>query len=279
MLSLVCVCQGQEAKERIQSVDPNAMPIIKYLWYGFDLLDIRRGIEGRIDVELSATVQSKHIWHGLDLMDDHGVFFPVAGVSLGDTGFAAKIIGAYALSSGFERSDELNYAGFYSGGFLEDTRYATDFTANYFYYGKPKVSRRMADAQEVGASFSWPKLLGDASLVPSYYVGCIWACRAHSGLSGITGFIHVFGLAYDLKVDDFWPGGQEQSFRFSGDITYNDGFGGVDQDWSHAVLGLSTSLGSGNLGITPYINYQISMEDTVNSEDELWSGVNFTYRF
>jgi choline-glycine betaine transporter len=82
-------------------------------------------------------------------------------------------------------------------------------------------------------------------------------------------------------VTNFWPNGQKQVFRFSGDITYNDGFGGkaVDHDWSHAVLGVSTELGMGNLTITPSLNYQISMDDSVNRENEVWCGLNLTYRF
>jgi len=277
-LAHIGFCQENERAE--QPVDPNAKPKIKYRWYGIDLLDIRRGLEGKIGVELSAIVQSKHMWHGFDLLDDHGVFLPIATVSLADTGFSGKIIGAYCLSGGFERSDELNYAAFYTGAFLQDTRYVTNFTANYFYYGKPNVAHAKADAQEIGVSLSWPNLLGENSLLPNYYIGALWPSRGHgSYIRHCSGVIHVFGLAYDLKIPNFWPGGREQAFRFSGDITYNDGFGGVKHDWSHVVLGASTKLGSGNICITPYLNYQISMEDSVNNEEEIWCGVNFTYRF
>jgi len=263
LLAVMSFCHALEAEQSNGPVDANATPIIKYLWYGFDLLDIRRGLEGKIGVELSATVQSKHIWHGFDLLDDHGVFFPVASVSLADTGLSGKIIGAYALSGGFEKSDELNYAAFYTGTLLDETRHVTKFTANYFYYGKPKVNHQKSDAQEIGVSFSWPKLLGESSLLPNYYVGALWPSRSHSNISGCSGFIHVLGLAYDLKVGDFWPGSQKQVFRFSGDITYNDGFGGAEHDWSHIVLGVSTNLGSGDTTITPYLKYQICMDDSV----------------
>jgi len=271
----------QETEEAKQPVDPNAKPKIKYRWYGIDLLAIRRGLEGKLGVELSAIVQSKHMWHGFDLLDDHGVFLPIATVSLADTGFSGKIIGGYSLSGGHEKSDELNYAAFYTGAFLQDTRYVTNFTANYFYYGKPKVHYRKNDSQEIGISWSWPKLLGSSGLLPNYYFGRIWPTRSHSNLEGCEGFIHVLGLAYDLTIPNFGPEGRDQTFRLSGDITYNDGFGGggVKHDWSHAVLGVSTNLGTGNVTVTPYLNFQISMDDSVNKEEELWCGVNLTYRF
>jgi hypothetical protein len=137
--------QPQQAK---QPLDVSSMPIIKYLWYGFDLLGIQRSIGGKISVDLSAAVQSKHMWHGFDLYDDHGVFTPAAGVTSGDTGFSGKVIGAYPLSGGLEKSEQLVYAAFYAGAFLKDTRYVTNFTTNYFYYGLPKIPGRHADAQE-----------------------------------------------------------------------------------------------------------------------------------
>ena len=279
LLSLVCIgfCQENEQAER--PVDPNTKPKIKYRWYGIDLLDIQRGIVGQLGLELSATVQSKHIWHGFDLLDDHGVFIPAACVRLGDTGFSGKIIGAYSLSGGHEKSDELNYAAFYTGAFLQNTRYVTNFTANYFYYGKPHVGYAKSDTQEIGIILSWPKMLGENGLLPNYYLGRIWPTRSHSNLEGCEGFIHVLGMAYDLTVPNFGPEGRDQTFRLSGDITYNDGFGGVKHDWSHVVLGVSTNLGLGNVTVTPYLNFQISMDDSVNREEELWCGVNFTYRF
>jgi hypothetical protein len=281
ILSLACICLAQEADEPSQQVDPNAIPIVKYRWYGFELLDILRGMKGKITVDLSATVQSKHIWHGFDLYDDHGVFLPAVGVTLGDTGFSGKIIRGYPLSGGMEKSVQQLYAIFYTGAFLEDTPYVTNYTANYFYYGLPRIHGAKSDTQEVGATFAWPKLLGDSGLLPNYYFGILWPSRCRSNMDGSEGFIHVFGLAYDFAVPDFWAAGKSQGFRLSSDITYNDGFGsgGADHDWSHAVLGACTNVGIGNITFTPYVNYQISMDDSVNDEDELWCGVNLTYRF
>jgi len=242
-------------------------------------LDIRPGIEGKISVELSTLVQSKYIWHGLDLLDDHGIVFTMATVSLADTGLSGTIIGAYPLSSGLVRSTELDYAVFYSGALWKDTPWVTNFTTNYFYYGKPKVSRARSDTQEIGTGFSWPRLLGDSGLSPNYYFGRLWPTRSQSNLEGCEGFIHIFGLNYDLAIPDFWSAGKSQTFKLSGDITYNDGFGGVEHDWSHAVFGISTCLENKHISITPYVNHQISMDDSVNNENEIWCGVNCTYRF
>jgi hypothetical protein len=281
VLSLMSKCPAQEVEDTVQQVDPDTIPSVKYRWYGFELLDILRGIEGKIDFELSATVQSKHMWHGFDLLDDHGVFMPAVGVTLADTGFSGKIIRGYPLSGGLEKSVQMLYAIFHTGAFLEDTPYVTNYTANYFYYGLPRIHGAKSDTQELGVGLSWPKLLGDSGLLPNYYVGRLWPSRSRSNVEGSEGFVHVVGLAYDFAVSDFWDSGKSQAFRLSSDITYNDGFGagGAEHDWSHAVLGASTNLGIDNITITPYVNYQISMDDSVNNEDELWCGINLTYRF
>ena len=80
-----------------------------------------------------------------------------------------------------------------------------------------------------------------------------------------------------------------QQVHLSADIAYNDGTGancnaqantGVDHDWSHAVLGVSTEFEiSDDLTFAPGIYYQISMDDSVNNSDECWVGLSFTYSF
>src|SRR4030042_1602517 len=161
VLSLLGTCQGQEAEGTSQQVDPSAIPVVKYRWYGFELLDIFRGLEDKVSVDVGATIQSKNMWHGFDLYDDHGVFMPAVGVTLGDTGFSGKFIRCFPLSGGMEKSVQMLYALFYTGAFLKDTPYVTNYTANYFFYTMPRIHGSKSDTQEVGVSLSWPKLFGD----------------------------------------------------------------------------------------------------------------------
>lgn len=196
---MMSVSQVQGTEKVVQGGDSSATPTIKSLLFGFDVLDIARGLEGKIDFELSGTFTSKHIWHGLDLLDDHGAFIPVGTIIFGDSGFSAKIIGVYPLSSGFETSVERNYAGFYTGALMESTPWPTHFTTNYFYYGKPKVPGHKGDSQEIGSTFFWPNIIsvGYNYITPSYYLGYIWASKHNSNIRGYEGFIHVFGLGAD----------------------------------------------------------------------------------
>lgn len=54
---------------------------------------------------------------------------------------------------------------------------------------------------------------------------------------------------------------------------------GVENAWSDAVLGIGTTLRDGPLTIKPEFKYQISLEDTVNDEDEFWGGMIVSYKF
>jgi hypothetical protein len=62
-------------------------------------------------------------------------------------------------------------------------------------------------------------------------------------------------------------------------VNYNDGILGADHDWSHATLGLSTSFELEPVTLTPFLNYQISMDESVNDEDEIYGGISITLDF
>jgi hypothetical protein len=285
LLVMAGICHSAPATKESCPVESESrgIPVIEYLWYGFDLLGIQPGTEGKVSIDVTTTVQSKHMWHGIDLLDDHGVVIPSVGIKLGDTGFSGRVIKGYPLSKDMSNLQDHHYAAFYSGALMKDTPYATNIVANYFYYGRPELAERKFDSQEIGTTLFWPAAfnLGNGCLTPSYYVGYIWPTRSNGFQRECEGWIHVFGCAYNFEVSNFWGEGGNQAFKLFGDITYNDGFAGaaIEHDWSHAVLGISTDINKGNFTFTPFVNYQISMEDTVNNEDEFWCGLSTTYRF
>jgi hypothetical protein len=278
------VCPARQPEKVPQPSDREPAPIIvRCLEYGFGILDVTRGEKGKIDAEFSVTFNDRHMFHGIDILDDHRVVIPAATLIFGDSGFSGKVLDAYPLSSGFETSVERNYVAFYTNAFMKNQPLATHYTVNYWYYGKQKIPGRKNDSQEIGTTFSWPTLLavGDGRLTPNYYIGYIWSTRSNSKVREREGLIHIFGLGYDFEISGFWPNGESQAFKLCGDVTYNDGYGGVaiEHDWSHATFRMSTNLVMENWTFTPSLNYQISMDDSVNNENELWFGITTTYRF
>jgi len=123
-------------------------------------------------------------------------------------------------------------------------------------------------------SMAMPALfeIGGSALVPSYYVGKLWPNS--SGTPDVAGGYHSFGLSYDVAIPD-----TEYAVSLSYDINYNDGMFGSDHDWSHNTFGISTSVPVGPVSVSPFLNYQVSMDDSVNDENELYGGVSVSMSF
>ena len=99
-----------------------------------------------------------------------------------------------------------------------------------------------------------------------------------------SGFAHVFMLDYGLPVKGLVPEIPEHVLNLHTELVYNDGIGpagqDVDHDWSNAVFGVSTDFNlDKNLTLTPAIYYQVSMDKSVNDDDELWSTLGLKYKF
>ena len=154
------------------------------------------------------------------------------------------------------------------------------------------IHSEAADSYESGALLTWPNLCPTGAVTPSYYVGKIgpaWG-SASAGTADLTtnydGWIHIFGVSYELKVEGLTANTPEQVFTFGVAAVYNDGFTDgvlgtpVDHDWSHALLSVSTEIElAENASLTPAFYYQSSWDDSVNPEDEMWLSVGASCRF
>jgi hypothetical protein len=240
----------------------------------------------QLGIDLDTTLVSKYVWRGYDLFDDHGAFQPSVNVDLFDTGFSVNVWGSIPMGTGSNGHgdginvwQEYDYTLAYGITLFEDECYALDLGANYIYYHFPKLNH-MADTQEIGASLAMPKLLsiGEIALVPSYYAGKLWPTSSGQE-DDVAGGFHILGLSFDLPVPCPLKEDTRQVFSFFTDITYNDGAFAADHDWSHSTIGVSTGVEVGPITITPALYYQISMDDSVNDEDELWGGLSVSYGF
>ena len=263
--------------------------------------------EDAVGVTLDATWVSKYLWRGFDLLDDKGAAQPSVDVDLFDSGFSVNVWASYPTSVGTmnegtaapaSRVDatEYNYTLAYDTIICEDEVHATNVRAQYVYRDFIDRPDEAADDYEVGMQFAWPNLCPQG-VVPSYYVGRIEPAAGSAGTnsagvakpdltSNHDGWIHIFGLSYDLKVAGLSTNTPEQVFTFSAAAVYNDGFTdgvlgtAVDHDWSHALFGASTSLElAENVHLTPAVYYQSSWEDSVNPEDEIVVSIGASWKF
>jgi hypothetical protein len=246
-------------------------------------------LKGSVDL----TFTSKYIWRGFDVYDDHAAIHPTIDLDLFGTGFGVSVQGHRANSSGFEMTERWDYTIYYQNRLFVDELYTTNYRLGYVYYNYPDMSShstRSIDLQEMHAVLSWPKILQVEGLVPTYCLVKLWPSNSGtivgdaSPVGGTaSGFAHIFMLDYGLPITCPITG-EERTLNFHSEFVYNDGVGptggNVDQDWSNAVLGVSTVFDLGNgLSFTPGMYYQSSWDDSVNDENEFWVSLSMTYKF
>lgn len=256
------------------------------------LLLVTGGFAQAAEKDLGATVDvtwvSKYIWRGIDMLDDKAAIQPSVDLDLWGTGFHANLFMSYAGSAGdtntgLSRVDatEYRYGLSYQGTHCEGQSMQVDYFAQWIYYDFIDQATRIRDAQEWGAGFAMPNIIGNG-WVPSYYIGKIYPTRSNSVLGGqAEGWVHVIGLDYAMKLAPIMPDTAEQPLLLGAALVYNDGFAGatVKHDWSHVTWSAKAPLDMGGFTLTPGVYYQTSMEDSVNTEDELYASLSTTFKF
>jgi hypothetical protein len=253
--------------------------------------------EGELSGDVDITYMSKFIWRGFAWYDSDSATKTSVNLDLYGTGLGLNVAWYLPMTSGHVNAERVDLTLAYSGSCLEGETYATDYTLGWMYYTFPDqpsggsltssaTDAFLSDIQEFFVSLSWPDIC-PAGVVPSYTALRMWASEGGSALSrtlsaagGFGGWLHVLGMGYDMPVEDLLPDLPEQILHLSFATVYNDGVLGADQDWSHAVLGVTTDFDLGNdLTLTPGVYYQSSWEDDVNDDDELWCSLGLKYSF
>jgi len=263
---------------------------------------LAQALEGELHGSIDVTYQSKYIWRGFAVYGSKSAIQPTVDLNLFGTGFGLSAQGHRANSSGYELSERWDYTLYYQNRLFGEESYATNYRLGWVYYNYPDLSSGNADLQELHAVLSLPKIC-PAGVVPSYVLVKLWPSESGSWVASsldleastkmggpvpsrgtASGFAHIFMLDYGLHVPGLVPQIPEHVINLHTELVYNDGVGpagqDVDHDWSNVVFGASTDINlDTNLTFTPGIYYQISMDKSVDDEDELWSTFGLKYKF
>jgi hypothetical protein len=240
------------------------------------------GVSGTVDL----TYQSKYIWRGFDVYGNDSAIQMGANLNICDTGYGIKAFWSRANESGFENLEEFDITLYYNNLVYEDEMYAMHYTLGWTYYSyldEPKTERNY---QEMLLSLAFPKLC-PAGVVPSYTIVRMWPAKSGSPMNDNGGWLHILGIGYDTTLPPLIPELSEQVLHLSGSLVYNEGVGAayapngsVDNDWSHFLFGATTDIDLGNnLALCPGLFFQLSMEDTVNDDEEIWAKLSLKYKF
>ena len=240
-------------------------------------------LKGSIDL----TYQSKYIWRGFDVYGDKSAVQAALNLDLYGSGFGLSIMGHRANSSGYENTERWDYNLYYGGKLFEDEMYATNWRMGYVHYNYPDNSshnENSIDLSELHWILSWPNAIPVKGLVPTYCLVKLWPYNSGTLGDSASGWAHIFMLDYALAVPGILPDTDEQVLRLHSELVFNDGVhplgAPVDHDWSNIVFGVETDFDLGNnCSLTPGLYQQISMDDSVNPEDETWVNLSLKYKF
>jgi hypothetical protein len=233
--------------------------------------------KGKLGVTLDVTYMSKCMCKGSESYGQQGALLKTIDLDFWGTGFGAAVKHRNATSSGYVDKQKFYYKVYYAGRFFEDKAYLTKYKIRWQYGHYPGLARNKAKTtQEWKFAFSWPEIL-PAGLVPKYVAYYEYPAGSGYLRRDVTGWVHLFGLGYDLKVSEL-----SNPLHLSAEAAYRDGLGGgaVDHDWSHATFGISTKFKiNDNLSFIPRLYHQISMDDSVCKRDVTYCVLSMKYKF
>jgi hypothetical protein len=246
-------------------------------------------IQGKFDL----TYSGKYVWRGFNVFGAKSAIHPTLDLFCPTTSMGFSVEGHRANSSEYELIERWDYSLYYLGKMFAGEAHEMNFRLAYVYYNFPDLSSHTTasiDLQEGHAVMSFPKLLPVEGLVPTYVLvklmpvnsGTVVGANSPSGGTS-SGFAHIFMLDYSMPF--ICPlTGIDRKLSLHSEFVFNDGVSplgtNVDQDWSNAVFGISTSYDlEENVSLTPGFYYQSSWDDSVNPSDEYWASLSLTCKF
>ena len=234
-----------------------------------------RAEKRELGVTLDLTYLSKWLSKGAEAYGQQGALFKTIDIDLYGTGFGVEVIHRNATSRGYVDKERFDFRPYYKNQLFKGEPYATNYNISVGYEYYPGLARNKANTTyEWIFAFAWPNIM-PKGFTPSYIAHYEYPAGSNYRYNYITGWVHRFGLSYELSVPEL-----PQQLRLSSEVAYTDGLGGAAHDWSYATFGLSTAFKiSENLSFLPGIYQQISMDDSVNDEDETWVNLSLKYKF
>ncbi|MBW7989023.1 MAG: hypothetical protein FVQ84_03250 [Planctomycetes bacterium] len=240
--------------------------------------DAVRAEEGELGVTLNFKYMSKWLSKGAYGYGQQGAFFKIIDLDLYGTGYGVKVAHRNATASGYVDKQRFDYRPYYKSTLFEGEPYTTNYSISCGYEHYTGLARNVANTTfEWIFEFSMPNIIPEG-IVPKYKAHYEYPAGSGYTHDDITGWVHRFGLVYDLDIIEL-----PKALHISGEIAYHDGLGGqsTDHDWSYAAFGLSTNFDlTENLTFAPGIYYQITMDKSINPDkDVTYCILGMEYKF
>ena len=223
-------------------------------------------------INLKATYASKYMWRGYDVQNNVPAFQSDLSFNISDTGLYAGLWYSAALYSRPEWGewDEVDgYIG-YAQSMFSDKRYSLEYDAaftHYYFFRIPRIN----DTEDVMLSLKLPNALPlfGSYLVPRIKTYYSWYPHVES----IHGIWFAVAALYDFPLPSFLNARGDRKLSwilesYHRELHYPHQL--VDKGWNNIMTGFSTAVKWNGYTFEPGINYQWSIEDTVDNENEFW---------
>jgi len=233
------------------------------------------GQQDKLSVTLDLTYLSKWLSKGVEAYGQQGAFFKTIDVDFYGSGFGLKVTHRNATASGYVDQQRFDYRPYYKNRLFEDKAYVTNYNLSVGYEYYPGLSKDKANTTyEWIYAFSWPKIL-PGGLVPAYIAHYEYPAFSGNSNHNNVGWVHRFILKKDVDVPEI-----PNPVSVSTEIAYYDGLANRGHDWAYFTTGLSTILKvNDNLSFIPAVYHQISMEDSVSTNDVTYAMLSMKYKF
>lgn len=231
---------------------------------------------------VSTTVASMYEWNGFNRvkaynLEDGPVVQPQVSVGVPNTGFNVVVGGSYVVNEASELHEVT-----YGANFVKSVSPLVTAGVGYTFYdnrvdqiGGNPVSD--VNNHEVWGTVELNSAVGvRPGVTVKYEKPSVDVADAY--------VVAVGGLKYAMPLSGVSVGGAGVDLNWSSDVVYNSGItvGGVEQvpsGVSAVQFGVSSAVHAGNVVVTPAVKYQVTVQDAVSTENEVWASVGVAWGF
>jgi hypothetical protein len=238
--------------------------------------------EGPVGVVVTTTVASQYNRNGFDVvkgvqLQDGAVVQPNVTMGVKNTGFNAFVGGSFVMND----NSELHEAS-YGVNFVKAASPLVTVGAGYTFFDNRVdhvggVVVPDNNTHEVWGSVELNSAVGVKPGVTVKY--------EKPTVAGQDGYeVVVGGLKYALPLSGVSVGGAGVDLNWSTGVVYNSGVKVdnvvvVKSGVSAVQFGVASALHAGRVVVTPAVNYQVTVENTVSKDNSFWATFGVAYGF
>jgi hypothetical protein len=234
-----------------------------------------------LSLTLSVEPTSKYIWRGIDLFPEDKAGISEELYFETSLGIYFAVWGIQSFASENRDLDELDYYVGYTSTALEDSIFETELDLSYLYYDFPRLNRE-SDSHELSANLKFPSIIPTENKLIAPVFGLYHNFSAETSDLSTTWLRLGMELSPPCPTYTVGEGVTEGTVQILVESLYilDDELIETSRGFSHILTGVSIDLLSwAGLTLSPSVNYQISLKDSINTEDEFWAALKLSFTF